>query len=718
MVSKKILWGVSTLLLIAAPSAYANELLRSSSAYLLQHADNPIDWRIWSQKSLEDAKKENKIIFISIGYSSCHWCHTMNHESFKDKEIASHLNEHFVSIKIDREENPDVDRHFMKQVTALKGSGGWPLNLFLLPTGEIITGGSYYTKEAFQNLISQLSKLWHNAPQRLMSNAKMTASLLHQLDKENDTPTPQSSYNTSEMITHLVKLEDEAYGGFGKNEKFPNVSILLYLLERYQKQKDEKIWRIVENALDAMAYGAINDQVSGGFHRYTSDRKWEIPHFEKMLYDQALLIKVYATAYQLSGKQHYKTIAKETITFVFNVLQSDNGLFCASLDAQSNGKEGSYYLWHTNMLENIEDSSTVKALFNISESEPKALTYKRDANLTTQTRTDIRERLRNLQKMLPQPHRDEKIILSWNAMMVDALNVASDIFKDSALKDQTIKTAKQLLRESRDDQGRLKRILSNHTLRVGATLESYVYISDMLLGLYDTCRDLFWLNHAEIFVKEMLKVFYDEKAGGLYDNTSSTLLGKRTKNFEDNEIPSVQGMAAIVLMKLGQRTGNRHYTEEAAALLNTFQITQKVHLQKYATLFRAYHMHDNFMNNNEVSSKNGAIHIAAKKNLNEVTIYFQIEKGTYINAEINNSKPIALQIEPPAAVERIVYPKAIKKYVTYQPEPVFIFKDNFNIKVMLKKNMVSLSLDITLQLTPCSSSYCGNQETLRLNLSK
>ena len=713
---KKILYSLASLQLMLGSFGYANELTNSSSTYLLQHANNPIDWRIWSQDALEDAKKENKIIYISIGYSSCHWCHTMNKESFEDKEIAAHLNENFISIKIDREENPDVDRFYMKQITALKGSGGWPLNLFLLPTGEIITGGSYYTKKAFKGLTQRLSKLWHDNPKRLKENAKMTANLMDHLHQAKSGSNTDNQYDASEMITHLMKLEDKKYGGFGKNEKFPNVSILFYLLEVYADKKDTHIWRIIENTLDAMAYGAINDQISGGFHRYTSDREWKVPHFEKMLYDQALLIKVYAYAYQLSGKKRYKTVAKETIAYVFNALRSHNGLFYASVDAQSNGKEGSYYLWDANTLKGLDDTLLIKKLFNVSEHEPKALTYKQDSNVTLQERKNIRERLGKIQQKRPQPLIDRKVILSWNAMMIDALNFASKRFNDPLLQKQAIQAAKILLHHSRDKEDNLRRIIGDNTLLVEATLESYVYLADMSLGLYDTTQNIFWLNHAEKLGLEILKAFSDEQSGGMFDNKNTTLLGKRTKNFEDNEIPSVQGIASIVFMKLGAITGKPHYTRTGKALLHTFNLSEKSNLQQYATLFRADQMSQTAMKNNQVYSQNGTVLLTAEKDTKEVNLFFKMEQGTYINAEMNASEPISIQIDPSDAVESIIFPKAKEKAVTYQSTPLSVFEDSFSIKVKLNKENQTIPLTISVDISPCSETYCGKRETLRLSL--
>jgi uncharacterized protein len=574
-----------------------NDLVNETSPYLLQHAYNPVNWKAWNSKTLELAKKENKLIIISVGYSACHWCHVMEEESFENDSIAKIMNDNFISIKVDREERPDVDKVYMNAVQLLTGSGGWPLNAIALPDGRPIFGGTYFTKDQWQKILIDISKLYKENPEKAIDFAeKLTAGIQEsQLVTYN---TKKPNFNSDEIVSSIKKWNeylDLDFGGFKNVQKFPMPNSLDYLL-RYSFQFDDKeMHQYVNNTLTKIAYGGIYDQIGGGFSRYSVDEKWHIPHFEKMLYDNAQLVSVYSKAYLNNQNKLSEQVVKETLNFIKNDLTAKQGAFYSSFDADSKNdlgerEEGAFYAWTKEQLKKLlgEDYSLFSAYYNINDfgfwEDDKYVLIRNQSNLDFAKNFNIdvqalENKVHNWKKILSKernkrskPNLDDKILTSWNALMIQGYVDAYKAFKDEDYLKSAIKNGKFLLQNQLRKDGGLNRNFKNGKSTINGYSEDYAAVIQSFISLYEVTFDEKWLIKSKELTDYLFTNFFDEKNKMFFftSNLDDDLISKKTEVI-DGVIPSSNSIIANCLFKLGHHFGDKKYTETSEMMLNNLK---------------------------------------------------------------------------------------------------------------------------------------------------
>lgn len=570
-----------------------NELYKETSPYLLQHAKNPVHWKAWNDNTLKSAKELNKLIIISVGYSACHWCHVMEEESFANDSIAKIMNDNFINIKVDREERPDVDGIYMDAVQLMTGKGGWPLNCIALPDGRPIFGGTYFTKNEWIKILKDISKLYKESPEKVYKYAEnLTQGVkklgLITLNKE-DSKFTATAIKTS--INTIKTTLDFNFGGANTDIKFP-MPVSLEFLQRYAYHfKDDEITSFVNRSLSKMAFGGIYDQINGGFSRYATDKKWHIPHFEKMLYDNAQLVSIYAKAYQETKNELYKSIIKETLDFVKTELTDTNGAFYSSLDADSKNannkkEEGAYYSWTEKELTSLikTDYTLFKAYYNINdyglwEDEKYVLILKvSDADFAKKhniSKALLQEKvtlwkniLKSARKEKTKPNLDDKILTSWNALMlkgyVDAYKALGDKnYLQSALKNANFITNNLLEKE------KLFRNYKDGKATIEAYSEDYATVIDAFMNLYEVTFDEKWLHLSKKLMNYTIKNYLNTKNSMFYftSNSSNNLISRKV-NVIDGVIASSNSLLANSLFKLHLYFSDKQYEKIAKQMLN------------------------------------------------------------------------------------------------------------------------------------------------------
>jgi uncharacterized protein len=571
-----------------------NRLAGETSPYLQQHATNPVDWYPWGPEALEKAKREDKPIFLSIGYSTCHWCHVMAHESFENPQIAAIMNENYVNIKVDREERPDLDETYMNAVTLLTGRGGWPMSVFLTPDLKPFYGGTYFPPEdrpglpGFPRLLLALAKAYTDNRAPLLDMGEKVEDRLKILaEMPGETQEPQLEQLKS-AAENLKKDFDAENGGFGRAPKFPRALELAFLLHWARSQKDSPAWDILSFSLEKMARGGIYDQVGGGFHRYTVDDKWVVPHFEKMLYDNAQLAALYLTHHQITGSTLSRRIARETLDFAVREMEAPPGGFYSAWDADSEGEEGTFYVWTKSDFDQAvpADSAPLAAVaLGVTEAgnfEGKNVLTRpfSEAELATrfsQSEDDVRFKLRTALERLylartkrVKPHRDEKIIVSWNGLMLSALCLGTQVLGDKIYYEAANRGATFIFDSLfRDDH--LYRIWSAGQVSVPGFLDDYAIFTNALLDLFETDFNPEWLAAARHLAGLMEHWFLDETDGSFFyvaSDQDATLV--RGKSVYDQVIPSGNSMAAKVFWRLHRFTGEARYLDRVKAVMHRF----------------------------------------------------------------------------------------------------------------------------------------------------
>jgi uncharacterized protein YyaL (SSP411 family) len=581
-----------------------NRLANETSPYLLQHADNPVDWYPWGEEALAKAKAEDKPIFLSIGYSACHWCHVMAHESFEDEGVAAILNEHFVSIKVDREERPDLDRIYMNAVQAMTGSGGWPMSVFLTPEGEPFYGGTYfpptprYGMPSFTQVLAAVADGWQNRRQELVVSGQRLVAALEQQSamregvKREDVKREDMKPETVESaFQNLSKRFDRVHGGWGDAPKFPQPMALEFLLRYHHLTGNSRALQMVSQTLEAMARGGMYDQLGGGFHRYSVDDRWLVPHFEKMLYDNAQLARVYLHAWQVTGEPFYRVITEEILDYVVREMTDPAGGFYSTQDADSGGEEGKFFLW---TLAEIREVLGQRPSPNGAEAEAFIAAYgvTEAGNFEGRNilefvggmdqRAELAEARRKLFEAREQrvhPGRDEKVLTSWNGLMLAAFAEAARALNRDDYRQVAERNADFLLCELRSAEGRLW-----HTWKAGSVgdlrptvakingyLEDYTHLIEGLLELYQTTFDPRWYQAARELAEMMIEHF-SAPDGGFFDTSDDhERLITRPRELQDNAVPSGNAMAAFVLLRLAGLAVEPRYAELAQAALGPMQ---------------------------------------------------------------------------------------------------------------------------------------------------
>lgn len=553
----------------------ANHLSQEKSPYLLQHKDNPVNWYPWGKAAFQKAAKEDKPVFLSVGYSTCHWCHVMAQESFEDEEVAALLNEGFVSIKVDREERPDVDAVYMAACQALTGAGGWPLTVFLTPEQKPFFAGTYFPKRArygqsgLIELLRQVRRLWDTNREKLLETGDQLTKIIAQKETAaRDEPDRRLLYGA---YRQLQQCFDPVWGGFGAAPKFPTPHNLLFLMRFSQWEEKPKALQMAETALQSMARGGIFDQIGGGFSRYSTDEKWLVPHFEKMLYDNALLIMAYLTAFRHTQKEVYADAARRTAEYVLRDLSGPTGAFCCGEDADSDGVEGKYYVFTPREILSVlgsKDGEEFCRLYNITENgnfERSSIPNRIGKREKGWEQDDARiKQLYAYRKGRTGLHRDDKILLSWNAWTVTALAQAGFLLKEPRYMDAAVQTQRFIEENMTDQNNRLfLRYRDGEAAHTGQ-LEDYAVYALSLLELYRLTLEVSYLKQAIYRAKQMIDFFEDRENGGYFINAADAeQLIARPKETYDGAIPSGNSVAAMVLERLAGLTAETFWRDAA-----------------------------------------------------------------------------------------------------------------------------------------------------------
>ncbi|QLG47178.1 thioredoxin domain-containing protein [Costertonia aggregata] len=566
---------------------YTNALIDETSPYLLQHAHNPVDWRPWSQEALDEAKKENKLVLVSIGYSSCHWCHVMEEETFENDTIAELMNENFINIKVDREERPDVDQIYMTAVQLMQGDGGWPLNVITLPNGKPLYGGTYHTKEQWQKVLTKISKLYNENPIKAEEYSDMVAKGIQEVNIIQ--PSADFERLTKDALAQSVETWksswDTTWGGDKRNEKFMLPVNLDFLLDYALLSRDEAVLAHVELTLDKMVMGGVYDHIGGGFFRYSTDPEWKVPHFEKMLYDNAQLIYLYAKAYKTFKKETYKEVVLGTIAFLEREMKNPEGGYFAALDADIEGEEGKYYVWTKDELKSVlgGDFPLFASYYTIAKDavweDGKYVLHKlnNDTSFTSEHHITLnelrskqkiwREKLGNAKQKRVRPRTDDKIITSWNALLIKGYVEAytalgNETYLNNALSILTFIESKSYVNE------KLGHSHKKDSKFINGFLEDYSFLADACITLYSVSMNEKHLEFAKKLTQTIAKNFTDE-ASGLYTyNEGEELISKLIKT-DDGVIPSPNSVMAKNLFKLGHINYDMHQIKKAKTMLST-----------------------------------------------------------------------------------------------------------------------------------------------------
>ena len=570
-----------------------NELHLETSPYLLQHANNPVHWKAWNTNALAKAKKENKLIIVSIGYSACHWCHVMEHESFENQKVAKTMNQHFINIKVDREERPDVDAVYMKAVQIMTGRGGWPMNVVTLPDGRPIWGGTYFRKDEWVNSLEQLQELYQSNPEKILEYAEK----LHQGLKatsviENDNPSEDFNDETLELlVTKWQKSFDWEFGGMARAPKFMMPTNYQFLLRYAYQSKNEKLLEFVNLTLTKMAYGGLFDTIDGGFSRYSVDMKWHVPHFEKMLYDNGQLVSLYADAYKLTQNKLYKDIIEKTLYFVEKEWLTAEGSFYSALDADSlNQKnqleEGAFYVWEKSELQTLlgQDFELFSHVYNINEfglweHENYVLiqnnSLEKIAENYTISLSELENKKKDWEKLLyherekrSKPRLDDKCITSWNGLMLKGFVDAYKALNNESYLKIALQNADYIIKNLWTTEGNLLHNYKNGKANINGYLEDYALVIDAFISLYEATLDEKWLFNSKQLTDYVFDYFYNENAT-FFTFTSSLDAPLIVKHFEneDNVIPASNSVMANNLFRLSIYFNNSYYEKVALKML-------------------------------------------------------------------------------------------------------------------------------------------------------
>ncbi|MGE4233076.1 MAG: thioredoxin domain-containing protein [Bacteriovoracia bacterium] len=554
-----------------------NHLKEEKSPYLQQHAENPVWWYPWGDEAFRESKRQNKPIFLSVGYSTCHWCHVMENESFTNKEVADALNRSFIAIKVDREERPDVDSIYMEAVHAMTGSGGWPMTVFLTPDKEPFFGGTYFPRETLLQILGKVDDLWRKEPGKIQEQGSKLATWM----KNQKPPATTGAVGNEALVKFYESFKqsfDSVNGGRLGRPKFPPAYALRLLLRIYRRTNEKYALTMVTKTLDEMAKGGIYDHVGGGFHRYATDERWLVPHFEKMLYDQAALVNAYIEAYQVTKNKEYELVAREIIDYVLRDLSHQGGGFYSAEDADSEGSEGRFYVWKHPELKDqlpLSEFNNIKKNFDISENGnfehgQNILSLKAGSGRLKRN-ASVKNALKQLFKVREKkirPHLDDKIITSWNGLFIAALAKAGAVLNDAHYLDQARKGAHFILNRNKDQSGRLLRRWVKNESKISAYLEDYSFLIDALIELFQATSEAIWIQEAERLQALQEQLFHDPREGGYFSaRADDKHLIQRKKEFEDNVIPSGTSVAVLNLLRLSAITFNQDYMKKADAIL-------------------------------------------------------------------------------------------------------------------------------------------------------
>lgn len=723
---------------------WTNRLIHETSPYLLLHAHNPVDWYPWSDEALALAKRENRLIFLSVGYATCYWCHVMEREVFSNPEIAKMMNEHFINIKIDREERPDLDEIYMTATQLLVQRAGWPNSIFLTPDLKPFYAGTYFppidtpNRPGFPTILDAVHEAWVEREAEVIESAEQIATAIEMATSRGFTALTARALDRAvptAALDYLRTAYDTTHGGFGAAPKFPSPSNLEFLLSEYERTTDASVLKMVTRTLDMMAYGGIYDQMGGGFHRYSVDAKWLVPHFEKMLYDNAQLAKIYLKAYQVTAEPQYRRIAEEVFNYIFREMTAPEGGFYSALDAETDAEEGKYYVWTADEIQKVLDEkeasrfNTVYGVDKGTNFEGKNVLYVPEGSASEDSLRELttaREKLLATRSEREYPLLDTKVIVNWNGLMIDALAYGYDVLGDERYLNAASKAARFILDTMRKPDGELLHTYTAGTVKQDAYLDDYAFLARGLLGLYRATGDAEWLDSAKTLTDQMIQRFWDDRNGGFYYTKSDAKhLIVRSKKPYDSSIPSGNAVAVENLLALGDTY--RPYAEK------TLRIFAESMVQSPSSFMHAHFALNNYLTSEEdQESLESSILTATATVKNRdgevynVELQLRIAAGWHINANPpgqDNLIPttVTVDADAPVKIVDIAYPKGRTTRFEFSEMPLNVYEKTVTIPLRLKlepnvprEKNTPIILKLTYQ--PCNDTQCLLPRTLDIRL--
>lgn len=747
---------------------WTNQLVHETSPYLLLHAHNPVEWYPWNDEALERAKKENKPIFLSVGYSTCYWCHVMEREVFSNPEIAEQMNKNFINIKIDREERPDLDEIYMTATQILMQRGGWPNSVFLTPDLKPFFAGTYFppidmpNRPGFPTILTAVHEAWITREAEVIDSANRITQVIETAISTGFTALTAKSLDRSLIsaaVEHLKTNYKNAYGGFSGAPKFPSPANLEFLLREYERQSGlqtpptdyESLLKMVTHTLDMMAYGGIYDQIGGGFHRYSVDAKWLVPHFEKMLYDNAQLAKIYLQAYQLTQKPQYRRVAEEIFSFIFREMTAPEGGFYAALDAETDAEEGKYYVWTADEIKNAlphKDVQQFTAVYGVDKGpnfEGKIILYipsGTEAETSLKSLKSARETLLAARSERERPLLDTKIIVSWNGLMIDALAYGYEVLGEEKYLTAASKAAQFILDNLSQPNGELWHTFTAGTTKYDAYLDDYAFFVRGLLGLSSATGEERWLRSATTLTDKMIELFWDDKNGGFYfTKADAKQLIVRTKKPYDSAIPSGNAVAVNNLIML-----DASYRNFAKKTLLSFAQASEQSPSSFMHMLYALNGYLNLGENRDASilpnfpldelgqdnstqsllTATAKVKTAAKNEQIGVEVKVKIAEGWHINANPagqDNLIPTTISVGEDAPVEivEVKYPEGKSVQFEFSPESLNVYEKTLTISLKMKQRAdVTIKKDVPIILKlnyqACNDTECLLPQTLDISL--
>ncbi len=709
---------------------FVNDLIFEESPYLLQHAHNPVNWQAWLPESFELAQKQNKPIFLSIGYATCHWCHVMEHESFENVEIAQFINEHFIAIKVDRERRSAVDAYYMTGVQIMSGHGGWPMSNFLTPDAKPFFGGTYYQPTQFLTLLKRVNEVWHKQEHDLRQQATKMDGAIKKYLQQNQAVAQLDDELDEKIKNYLLHAFDELQGGFTSAPKFPQEPWLLYLLQ----QNDAKLNNALKFTLNAMQQGGIFDQVGGGFHRYATDNAWLVPHFEKMLYNQSQLGEVYAQAAWQFNSPIYARTAGMIFDYVLAEMTNQDGAFYSAGDADSQGEEGVFFTWslaELHSLLSVQDFTLLQEFYAISKNGNfegrNILTLNADLQSLAQNKKiplkKLSEKLANLNKKLfihrknrPKPLIDRKIITAWNAQMIYSLVHASAVLQQEKYLQAAIKAMQYLLKTHKNKQGQLMRnSLNGKASNISAELEDYAWLITALIKLYDVTEDDKWLEQAQAELNRAKKDYWDVKNAGFFDNIAEKDIpnSTRIKQSEDSAEVSANGQMLMALARLQRRTAKAENEELLTQGLLHFSGKIVKNPLSHSSMLRARSIVQKGENTPYIYVSKGMVKITSQLKDDKIELKFHIKSPWHINA----NKQMAQDLRPLTISNKnllqVEYPQAKQSTLSFSKYPLSTFAGDFMIQARVAKD-TTFPLKLSIELQTCSDKTCLPPEKFEL----
>lgn len=734
---------------------YDNQLLGQNSPYLLLHAHNPVNWYPWGDEALTKARSEDKPIFLSIGYSTCYWCHVMERLVFSDPDIAVQMNKHFVNIKVDREERPDIDRIYMTATQLLNRHGGWPNSLFLTPDLKPFFAGTYFPPEdahgrpGFPRVLDTMQREWSENRGEVERIADKLAEAISELEAGQQAPAMQpDSVSVERVLVSLRGRYDGLNGGFGGAPKFPPYIRLKLLMAAPERLDDELFRRIALHSLEAMAHGGISDQIGGGVHRYATDAGWKVPHFEKMLYSQAQLTQLYVRAYALTGQERWRRAAAQILSFVEREMTAKNGAFYSALDAETEGEEGRYYLWTEGEIAAVLGDDTalfmeVYALAPMPEGEAGVLYVANDpiavaAEMDLQT-DELYAHLDAMHAALYKarsarvyPLVDDKAIAAWNGMMIGAYAYAYEILQEPAYRHAAERAAEFVLQHMRQNDGSLLRVERAGRAQYDGYLDDYAFVIEGLLALHQATDDARWLGQAQALADQMLTRFWDGESGGFFFSQSTADLIVRSKSAQDGALPSGNAVAVHALLDLAQATGQVRYRQLAQRTLYVFGGMMRAQPEAFVHMVAAVERLDgpqHSIANTATSSSDSIVQMQVQRTAgngnNEragIDVELHIRAGWHINAQPARGDfiiptSLTLNADTPLADLALHYPPGQVLFFPALDETLAVYSGRVALAADWQKTPASRgALRLLVQYQACDDSRCLPPAELRYSM--